>query len=368
MEALLFLLRLVALVFGCIAFVIGVGCGRNEAGKVQSYVLNFWVGLTSLGEAATSRHARLVRGTATAALAALDWVFGKKVLSARSLWTASVLSINSMALTVLFGVGLLYWGVVHQSSWVPQTLVTETVRTLAPTYPFIFLIGGLIAVLLVIVAMWPALLARPLRPARVLVACPPVLLVVKGLVHPLFRASTPHLAQQPVAPPPASPPAHPVAVMLVFWCVMALGPLSDLFILFIARWALRRCERADEWRSGLAALLVLVTVAFVISGAPVYLLRHVGGWYVTAPTLLLAATVPMNLFDILLVSGLAAWVLVLVAHKLLWPLCSGLVEHAYELIPNRWVMMGVGLGLLTLGGWEWLGNHLKLIAETLHGG
>jgi hypothetical protein len=73
----------------------------------------------------------------------------------------------------------------------------------------------------------------------------------------------------------------------------------------------------------------------------------------------------MNLLDILLVGSLAAWVLVLVAHKLLWPMCSGLVEHAYELIPSRPAMMGVGVGLLTIGGWGSVLSALRFVLAPL---
>jgi hypothetical protein len=134
-------------------------------------------------------------------------------------------------------------------------------------------------------------------------------------------------------------------------------------MLQVVRWSLRKCKTADKWRSGLAALCVIIPFPFIFSGAPVYFVRHVGGVLITIPALVLIATIPMNLFDIMFTVALSGWLLVLLVHKLAWPVFGGLVERVYEMLPDRKALVAAGVALLALSGWASTRHLLQKVGE-----
>jgi len=149
---------------------------------------------------------------------------------------------------------------------------------------------------------------------------------------------------------------------------LILGVLSDLGVLVVVRWALRRCDRAGHWLSGIASCLALLVVGFAVSGAPVYLLRNVGGALVVTPLLLLTISVPANVLDIVGVGLFAGWIVLLLLHKLFWPILGGLIERVYELVPDRRVLIGAGFSLLLFAQWARVTNALKVVASILVSG
>jgi len=351
-------------VAGVVLVLIGLCAGLSETGHVQSVVLNLWVAFTDFGERATSRHARLVRGTARMALAALDWVFGPQLLAPRCLWTAIWASISSGVLALYLGIGFLLRAIAQSAPWVPPTF-TEKLLPYAPSYRLVILGGTVPATALLAVALWPALLKRPIGLFRALLAVFPLLLLAKAQWNGSHLLMTPHEMLHTPVRDIAKSQVTGLALIAPF---ILLGILTDLGTLKVVRWALHKSESADRWPSGLAVLAALIPLGFLLSGLPAYVFRHVGGWYVTAPILLLIAAIPMNLFDAIFTIGLALWIVVLVAHKLLWPITSGLIERVYELVPSRKGMIAIGLAFLALSGWHTVKEMLKSVAEAILNG
>ncbi|MGA3124071.1 MAG: hypothetical protein ABSF69_25205 [Polyangiaceae bacterium] len=358
------LLQTLSGIAGVVLVLIGLCAGRTETGRVQSIVLNLWVTFTDFGERATSRHARLVRGTAGMALAALDWVFGTQLLAARSVWTAIWTSISSAVLALYLGIGLLLRGIVRNAPWVPPTFA-EKLLPYAAHYRLIIFGGAVPSAALLAVALWPALLKRPIGFFRPALASFPLLMLARAQWNGFHLFMTSHETLHTAIRDITRTEVTGFGLIAPF---ILLGTLTDLGTLKVTRWALRKCERGDSWPSGLAALAGLIPLGFILSGAPIYVLRDVGGRYVTIPLLLLTVAIPMNVFDIMFVVGLAIWIFVLVAHKLLWPITSGLIERVYELIPSRLGMVGSGLVLLGFSGWQTVKALIKDVIDVVMAG
>jgi hypothetical protein len=137
MGTFIYVLQVVAMVVGVAMMLFGIFAGATDPGKVQSYVLNFWVKVVPFGEKATSRHEKLVRGSAVVALRAFDWLFGSKIVSPRCIWTALCLSFTSLYLVIMTGLGVVTLGVAHRDAWVPPTAF-DNLKKYASGYPVLF--------------------------------------------------------------------------------------------------------------------------------------------------------------------------------------------------------------------------------------
>jgi len=134
--------------------------------------------------------------------------------------------------------------------------------------------------------------------------------------------------------------------------LLLVGLLSDLVTIAVTRWALRRCASTDRWISGLLTLIgvvvlgLSVSVGLVAAGwktAKIGLEAHSELLHVGSLILISACA---NGFDLVLILLVGLNIALLLVHRLIWPLLIRPLERLYEVVPDRKVIVGVGLALL----------------------
>lgn len=361
LTELLTYLRTIAGILGTLLVVVGVCADRAANGRVQSVVLTLWTNAADFGDRAVRRHTRFVVRTARITLTFLDWLFGRDLIRVRCLWTTACLSMASMGLAVALLAVVAEW-VVHFSTTGAVDALRAKLREGDPSLhqvwpPLSRLIVGCVGFSAV-----PAVFRRPiLQWANLRTLGLAVASLYLTTSNGLFMSLRDILAT-------------PIRTLLLTQIVdleliapfMLLGIISDMLVLAVARWALRRCASVLDWQSGLAALFSMFVVLLLISGSflttAFRLLPRESGLVVIT---VWVASVPMNLFDISGVVIIGTGLAVLFAHKLFWPVALGIIERVYELVPNRKAVIASGVTLILGANWTSIARAFKVFTSLL---
>ncbi len=310
-----------ALAAGLLLLYLALFLYEDEQGKIQNVLENWWVRLSDHQSSALSRQAAFLRGLSELLSSGLDRLLGDRLLSLRAFgvsWCYSMASF-SLFLALMLDISLTAELAGWQTSWICAGSVAAWI-----------LLGTL-----------PALIQRRLY---LIIWCG-LLIPVALFLWFLFNSELMLIAYFERNRVPYLLALFQPELMLP---ALAISFVCHAGFLLLLRWLLRRCAEMGRFSSIVAIILSSSAVAFLLVGAPARYGGLAGG--------LLAA---FNLFDVLVSLLFVLLALVVLAHRLMWPVLNRpIYAFANAGAVRRRSIFGT-LGLMLLGasgtpGSEWL--------------
>jgi hypothetical protein len=297
MQLLIFVLRAVTTAAGGVLCYAALFLYETEEEAIQNTLEAWWISIDDVARVAVSRHEAFVRTAAILANTMLTKLFGRRLISMRAVGASACLSLCSLTVIVAIIVG--HGGLMSRlgdsaDDWFVAAVVVMPAVTSESIAPPLILAAALAAVLIV---------STGRSRLRWLPACAAVsALVALATLNIMYDSSQRFL----------------LLGLLLYSC--ALGVMTDFGALVVLR-------RLFEWQSGrprassiyMAAVaeIAVGTGAVVLPGliAAVFGALHVS--YLPNATIMSVAT---NLFIMLLGFGFAGSALLLLLHRVIWPL------------------------------------------------
>jgi hypothetical protein len=371
--------RLAALVVGVPLLYVALFMYQDQRGRACNKLFDWWFRVEDTGERAVGKHAGFVAGVAKSVLR-LEWLFGPSSLSVRGAWTAMMLSSASFVVFATMVLAFCFAVAKVDSEFSRKVLdKSPNLPNIIPLFPqaAAMLCAQLIGC--VALASAPAVIKEKLASYRRHkstldgqseatshdVSLPAGFLTWRLLVGGLLAADALkwHVLVIYACVRLASH-GRSEAIMMVAGALM-IGALSSLALLRVVRYALRQCANTKTTVSGSLWLAATIVGGIGVSMAPMFLIvrmlrsgelaalglatQDVSHQAPPARVLAAFAAVPLNMLDMAFAFGLAALVVTLLVHRLLWQLASHPIELAYRVFPNNKIIGGVGLGLTLYG-------------------
>jgi hypothetical protein len=153
---------------------------------------------------------------------------------------------------------------------------------------------------------------------------------------------------------------------------MAFGAATDLALVHVLRFGLRRCTSYATANSGLLWLVLTMGSVLGLSLSPIPVLVHLARAN-SAPApqsgaaMAVFVAIPLNALDVAFAVLFAGLVGGLLLHRFLWESVARPISFVYSVFPNNKVVGGVGLALTLYGTGVGVEN-LKAILSALIAG
>jgi hypothetical protein len=295
----------------------------KEDGTIQSKLEDFWVRVDDYKNFALSKHAAFMTQVAQLETRFLDRVFGKELFSGQAL-----------GMSICFSLGIPTTWIVSQDALVGWSF-SASLRVFYPFPIFCLAVGATILFLQN---------RNVLRRALVIAACLCLALWIG------FNSFMPRLEG-----------LISVAALIIFLAIV--GIIIDIFFIAATRRLLRWAGTMSSSARVLAVVVFDLALAFLLT-SPLFLFQPVGVG--TPPAIVLAKVVALgNLFDVLLALLFVLLAVLLLVHRVVWPLLSRALFRMADIGTKgrRAILAAVGTALL--GTAVFGGKFPELLAKLI---
>jgi hypothetical protein len=330
-------LRLVAIPLGLLAYYAAFFMYKDEEGKWQSRIEALWVTVNDREKQTGSRTSALFNKVAGVTTRGFNRVLGIRLFSFQSIGVST-----SYALAAAFlGVALILFAIWFQLTRLMHPLPQKDVGA-ALVVSFLCLTIGLICLIL---AILPSLLPSPWTVA---LSLSPFLLVTLGTIQTIRLH-------------------RPAGSVLALDVALVASFLSDIFLLVVIRYVVRRIsEETSGFRLAVAVLIqvgvitLLVVAPFQAAGQ---LLVKFGQRSDLRAILMLGV---FNVFTGIASSFFLVALLVVLLHKAMWPVLGRLLHPIADrqVLRNRWVTASIGTACLIFA-FPQMSGTLKAVLEWI---
>jgi hypothetical protein len=294
---------------------------RDEEGRIQSVLEDFWITVDDYQKLALSRHAAFMQQVAKLETRFLDRIFGNKLVSLQSVVVSCCCSLMSAVLVLSI------------------FLYADTINYLAWAWPFIVVLGALL------VASTALIFIQEHHVARKAVLTITFVSMAAGLMsheEDLVGAKD----------------------MGMFFVLIFVGGLvCDILFIVVTR---RLVRWAGEMTRSLRVLAIIglnLLLAVALIGC-LFLFSPFSSVEPGVIGFVAVAVSTSNIFDALLAFLFVFLALILLVHRAVWPLLNRTLFRMQDIGTKgrRAILFAVGTGLLTLAGFglpEWLKSIFK---------
>jgi hypothetical protein len=301
MKPLWLVLRIASVVSGILIVLISTFLYEPEEGLVQNRLEEWWVALSDAEPRALNKHTAFMVAVADFASRVFDRLFGKKLLSVRSVGVSACFSLASLGLVCSPGLKLFDWA-----------------------YPaYLGALYGPVIISLVVVGMLPAALGTRLSERRWLVGVVLLCLAALAGMHSVdwFDAH-----------------ARVVRETLYNAVFLLVTVGSDTIFIAVTRWLLRKATRFHSVARILGAILANISLAGLLVFLPTFIawkeftgrvklpdnlditdaiVRYT--WFSNSREIFLTTLSGSNVLDAVVACAFFILLLTLLLHRLLWP-------------------------------------------------
>jgi hypothetical protein len=312
---LLTLLRLAAIPVGMLAYYAAFFMYEDEEGKWQSRIETLWVAVNDREKLTGSRTSALFNKVAGVTTRGFNRVFGRRLFSFQSVGVSTCYSLAAL----FFGVSLIMFAILLQSCHLRVSL-PPGFASATSLIGYSCLVVGLICLIL---GALPSLL-----PSRWTVALSlfPFFLVTAGTIKTIRLH-------------------RPVASLLAVYIALLASFLSDVLLLALVRFVVRRIsEETSVFRLAVAVLIQVGAITLLVV-APLQTAGPLLVRFGQRPELrALTALGIFNAFTGIASSVFLIALLGVLLHKAIWPVLGRLLYAMarHQLTRSRWVTSGIG--------------------------
>lgn len=312
---LLTVLRLIAIPVGVLAYYAAFFMYEDEEGKWQSRIEMLWVAVNDREKLTGRRTSALFNKVAGVTTRGFNRVFGSRLFSFQSVGVSTGYAIAALFLTLAF----IMFAILFRSARLRVSLPQDFVNA-SSLIGYFGLVVGFICLLL---AAMPSLL-----PSRWTVALSlfPFMLVTAGTIQSIRLH-------------------RPFGRLLAVYIALLASFLSDVFLLALVRFVVRRISEETSVIRLAVAVLIQVGVIALLVVAPLQAAGPLLVKFGQKPALM--ALLMLGVFNIF--TGIASSVfllvlLVVLLHKAIWPVLGRLLHSMarHQVIRNHWVTASIG--------------------------
>ena len=288
---------------------------EREEGTIQSQLEEMWMVVAGKQQSVLAKTTAFVQGAASLTAKAFDGVFGHELLSIQELGVSICFSIVSFFVFVIAS----YYLVPRKQAIGSPLLVSICAIVLYAGF-------GLVP------NAWQN---RWWQRIWLLLIIVPLLKICAFLVYVVYKAGHGEIA---------------VGIAVILGIAFLVSIACDVLYVWLTRWMLHRISRTSHLGGMLLLVLGSVGVAAALISIPAALsyelLRE---WPMVAIVTAFLAVV-LNIFDLIVCSALFIVALLLLAHRVMWPLLERIAYalQRYRILQEKGRLTILGLALLTL--------------------
>src|ERR1035441_9118325 len=330
-------LRLVAIPVGLAAYYAAFFMYDDEEGKWQSRIETLWVAVNDREKLTGSRTSALFNKVAGITTGGFNRILGSRLFSFQSVGVST-----GFALAALFlGVALIMFAILFRLARL-RVSAPENFSGAASLIGYLCLAVGFICLLL---AVLPSLL-----PSRwtVALSLSPFLLITFGTIQTIRLH-------------------RPVGSALALYVALVASFLSDVFLLVLVRYVVRRISEETSGFRLAVAVLIQVGVITLLVVAPFQAAGSLMVKFGQRPEL--RALLALGIFNAF--TGIASSVfllalLVVLLHKAMWPVLGRLLHSMarHQVLRNHWVLASIGTACFIFA-FPQMSGTLKSVLERI---
>jgi hypothetical protein len=337
LPMLLTVLRLVAIPVGVLAYYAAFFMYEDEEGKWQSRIETLWVAVNDREKLTGNRTSALFNKVAGVTTRGFNRVFGSRLFSFQSVGVST-----GYALAALFlSVSLIMFAILLQSARLRVSLPHHFVSATSLIGYFCLAVG----IICLTLAVLPSLLPSPWTVALSLF---PFLLITAGTIKTIWLHG-------------------PLAGLLPVYIALLASFLSDVLLLALVRFVVRRISEETGVFRLAVAVLIQVGVITVLVVAPFQWAGSLMVKFGQKPELraLLALGI-FNAFTGIASSVFLLMLLVVLLHKAIWPVLGRLLHSMarHQVIRNHWVTASLGTACFIFA-FPQMSGTLKAVLEWI---
>ena len=334
MKPLWLVLKIASVVSGTLIVLISVFLYEPEEGLIQNKLEEWWVALSDAEPRAVNKHTAFMAAVADFASRVFDRLFGKKLLSIRSVGVSACFSLASLGLVCSPGLKLF-------DMWYPD---------------YLGVLYGPVIISLVIIGMLPAALGTRLPERRWFVGVVLLCLVALAGMHAVdwFDAHA-RVGRE--------------TLYNAVFLLVTVG--SDTLFIAVTRWLLRKATRFHSVAGILGAILANISLAGLLVFLPTFIAwKEFTGrvklpdkldisdaivqytWSSNSREIFLTTLSGSNVLDAVVACAFFILLLILLLHRLLWPIVKRPVYVLARLgiLHRRALFLILGMFLMGAGG------------------
>lgn len=341
------LLRILAGIAGALLLYVAFFLYEDEEARIQNRLEEIWKRIDALQTRAMSKEAAFMHGVTRITSAILDRLLGHKLLSTQSIAVSMAYSLASLLIWVAFD----------------QPPVQPSHKIMAISC----------ALLVAVIGTVPAIVTSDINTLKVFQSINNSLyhiwVMFLVLVLPIIASDSLLTIKEPR---PLDEPSFVYGLarptFITVWLAIALGIVIDIFFITFFRAMLRKIAELSSNIGAVVSFLVAVSIVVVLIIGPAIALTTSPLFLENDLLFIVGFACATNFVDALCLLLLLSIMLLLLAHRLVWPLIKRPIYAANrkQLIKNSKLLGALGTGLLIYAFphsrlVEWLTKHVPFL-------